>query len=157
MHQKGLDSDLKFLEENEELAKRLANRAGYWYSLKGLEIPETINKGAQGIVRTMWKNIGVAPCYYSYKLELLLEKKDDENVKHIQPLKESDNRIWMPDEITTETCKFSIPESLDEGVYKVKIGLFEEREGQRKPIDIALKDQLKDKDGYFEVSYIEIK
>jgi hypothetical protein len=141
-----------FLAENPELIKRLANRAGYWYAIKGVEIPEKTDRGTTVTVCVEWQNIGVAPCYYRYDAELIIEGINKKDIRHRQLLGESDNRKWMPGEVSVEKYAIEVPASFEAGVYKIKIGLFERQDTQNRPIELALHDKIRDRDGYYEVA-----
>lgn len=146
-----------FLSDNADLVNRLANKAGYWYTIKGLEAPKRLKSGSAAPIRVEWQNLGVAPCYYRYYAELLLVNAENGIVQHGGMLESSDNRNWMPGEISEEVYNLEIPEALEAGAYKLKIGLFENQKMQKRPIELALKDDIKDQNGYYEIAELIVE
>lgn len=144
----------EWLQENPTLAGKLANRMGYWYFLKSTELPISITRGRSTTFKLKWENQGVAPAYHSYKLKLAL--KGTKGI-YTQYLTESNNKSWLPGTTIEETYSINVSRSLLAGNYKVAIALVEEENNISRPIELALKDQLKGSDNFYEIASIKIK
>ncbi|MDP2991179.1 MAG: DUF4832 domain-containing protein [Kiritimatiellota bacterium] len=147
----------EWLPENLRLAEQLANRAGYWYFLKSVEMNCLVDRNSEIPVKLIWENHGVAPAYYRYNLYLKLESETEGGCAFIHKLDESDNRSWMPNTIKGELYKVKTPESLKAGRHKVKVGLFEEKKGFRKTVELGFKDRIKDKDGFYHINTVLVR
>ena len=64
----------EWLSENPELARRLANRMGYWYFPVKIGPRETLRRGRPARVSIEWLNRGVAPAYHHYPMALGLRR-----------------------------------------------------------------------------------
>ncbi|URD52531.1 DUF4832 domain-containing protein [Chroococcidiopsis sp. CCNUC1] len=144
----------EWLKENPTLARKLANKMGYWYFLKSIEIPSSLMRGSRHSFKLKWENHGVAPAYYRYKLKLALKGT---NGTYTQYLTESNNKSWLPGTTVAETYSVNVPQTLAAGEYKVAIALVEERNKTKRPIELALKDELKGNDDFYEIGYINIE
>ena len=140
----------KWLAENPEIAVKIANRSGYWYFPKRVEMCGSIARGSEQKVKLVWENHGVAPAYYRYRLRMRLT--NDTEI-YEQELSESDNRKWMPDEIISETYLLRVPDTLKPGTYKVGIALYDQRSGRN--IELAVKDSIK-ADGFYTITGVEV-
>jgi len=141
----------KWLSDNPEIAVKIANRSGYWYFLKSIEMNRSIKRGTDQKINLVWENHGVAPAYYRYKMIVVLS---NDNGKYEYELPESDNRSWMPDEIVLETHHIKAPDDLPSGKYKLGVALYEGEIGKRN-IELAFKDSIK-KDGFYEIAEIDL-
>lgn len=146
----------EWLPGNEKVAAELANRLGYWYFPKVFEAPEKLKRGVGSTLKMVWENRGVAPAYHRYKLSLMLWGIDNGEVC-ILPLNESDNRNWMPGRIIGEAYKITVPEGLAPGRYAAGIRLLEEGgSGGQRVLELALKDEIRDEDGYCHIAEVNI-
>lgn len=139
----------KWLADNPEIAVKIANRVGYWYFLKSIEMDRSIPRGTEQKLKLVWENHGVAPAYYRYKMVVRLANNSNQ---YELELPESDNRNWMPDEIVLETHHLKVPDTLPSGKYKLGIALFE----QKREIELALKNSVK-KDGFYDIAEVNLK
>lgn len=142
-----------WLAENPELARRLANRMGYWYFPARVWAPETMATGTAAPIRIEWLNRGVAPAYHRYPLSLGLSTPGGDMV-HEQAV-ESDNRAWMPDEPVVEAYALDVPAGLPSGTYHLVAGLTFESEDARRPIELGL-SQDRRIDGRYRLSEITL-
>ena len=147
----------RFLKDNPDISKRLANRSGYWYTIKGLEVPDDMGAGGQATVTIEWQNLGVAPCYYKYATEFVLLGVDDPSIQSVQLMTSDDNRFWNPGDLSKETYQITIPMNISSGVYRLKVRLYEDRNGSIQPIELALNDEIRDTDGYYDLTDIHIR
>ena len=147
----------EWLAENPEVARKLANKCGYWYFPKYGVMPDTLRKNStRNYLKMSWENHGVAPAYHQYDLRLQLTDKTT-GKKTVFDLKESNNRKWMPDRIVGEEYKLNIPANLVAGKYDIKIGLFDDSYGYEVPIQLALKAERRSDDGYYKMGEIIVK
>jgi hypothetical protein len=113
----------EWLAENLNLAKRLANKAGYWYFPKFVMMPDTLRKSStKNYIRITWENHGVAPAYNGYDLYIKLIPKDG-GTAHEQKLVGVKNTTWMPDEITAEQYHLAVNKVMKPGTYDILIGM----------------------------------
>ena len=140
----------KWLAENSEIAPEIANRSGYWYFPKSIELDRTMARGRQHKVKLVWENHGVAPAYYRYKLTMRLS---NESGAWEQELADSDCRKWMPDEIVSETHWLKVPESLEPGTYRVGVALYDPKRGR--DIAVGLKDAVK-AEGFWNIAEVAV-
>ncbi|MBG0860794.1 MAG: DUF4832 domain-containing protein [Bacteroidales bacterium] len=147
----------EWLAENQEVARRLANKCGYWYFPKYAILPDTLRKNSErNYLRMTWENHGVAPAYHRYELRLqLLNISSGRSL--ILDLAESDNRKWMPDRIVGEYYNLKLPVSLPSGRYEIKIGLFYNNRRKEIPIQLALKENRRSEDGYYKMGEILVR
>jgi len=114
----------EWLEENQEVARRLANKCGYWYFPKYAVLPDTLRKNSErNYLRMTWENHGVAPAYHRYNLRMQLLNLSSGR-SFILDLAESDNRKWMPGRIVGEYYDLKLPASLPSGNMKSKLVFF---------------------------------
>ena len=143
----------EWLKENPTLVRTLVNKMGYWYFLKSAEIPTSMTKGSSQNFKLKWENHGVAPAYYRYKLKLKLKGI---NGTYTQYLTESNNQSWLPGTTIEETYSVNVPQKLVAGKYKVAIALVEEKNNIERPIELALKDELKENDCFYEIGSLDL-
>jgi hypothetical protein len=149
----------QWLAENPALARQLANRAGYWYFPKSVELPENARPGSSISVKLVWENHGVAPAYHRYRLVLKLANKGDKasQAEHVQEIAAADNRRWMPCEIVGDSYQVDLPETLPPGSYKVGIALYDDRGTGKRPIELGLSDALKDPQGFYRLAELQVE
>lgn len=134
-------------------ARHLANRAGYWYFPKSVELPESARPGTQIPANLVWENHGVAPAYHRYRMEVRLA---NEQAQHVQEIALADNRRWMPCEIVGDTYLIDLPETLPLGRYRVGIALYDQRGDSRRSIEFGLSDKLKDRAGFYDLAELVV-
>jgi hypothetical protein len=133
--------------DNPELTNELLNLCGYWYFPKSIHILE-FDDGSLSF-EIEWLNKGVAPAYNVYALKGKLIP-DDNSAKIIEfEIEDSGNKNWIPGE--THTGKYNVPlTEKPHGYYELAIQLFDKKSG--KPVEFALKNELKDEGGYFRIT-----
>ena len=147
----------EWLAENPEVAKKLANKCGYWYFPKYAVMPDTLRKNStRNYLKMSWENHGVAPAYHRYDLRLQLTDKTT-GKKSVFDLTESNNLNWKPNRIVGEEYKLNLPSSLTAGKYDIKIGMFNKSYGYEMPIQFALKAERRSEDGYYKMGEIIVK
>ena len=145
----------EWLPENRELANKLANRMGYWYFIKSIEMPDGVKRSKDALLKIEWMNRGVAPAYHTYKLKAKLQKKDG-GVSWTKEFSDSGNRKWMPDVSCWETYTLQIPAELEPGCYELSITLVGDKGGREKSIELGLKDCIKDSEGFYNLAGVSI-
>ena len=93
-------------------------RVGYRYVLRRVFLNEESDQGTILPMQVLWENVGVAPCYASYRL--VYEFKCGESVfRHTSV---EDLREWLPGyRLTNETVM--IPSSLSPGRYDLRVAV----------------------------------
>ena len=141
----------RWLADNPDIARELANKIGYWYFPKSMAMADTLRAGTTDTLTLLWENHGVAPAYSRYNLKLKLENADG---SHEQYLVESDNRAWMPVIGTVEEYAVIPPGTLPEGSYQVKIGMWEEKANEKNAVQLALDPSVRDAEGYYTIGEV---
>jgi hypothetical protein len=140
----------EWLNDNPEFTKEMLNMCGYWY------FPKSINairyKSGKLSFEIEWLNKGLAPAYSVYQLKgkLTSIKMPGEPVYLI--IQNSGNKNWLPDKSYTESYSTEIKGKL-KGTYSLAIQLFDARSGR--PVEIGLKEQERDSEGYYLISNIK--
>lgn len=146
----------EWLAENQQLAVELANLAGYWYFPKYAVLPDTLRKSRErNYLKMSWENHGVAPAYHRYDLKLKLSDPFSGKVYYWN-LKESYNLHWMPDRIVGEFYHLDLPEALIPAKYDIKIGLFDNSTTEERVVELALKNERRDEQGYYKMGEIVV-
>lgn len=144
----------KWLSENPNLSKELANKVGYWYFPKFLNFPDIVFRGQETKVEMGIENFGYAPAYQKYRLIIKLEGN---NQTCEQFVTEIDNRKWRPGESAVENFSLYVPSYLPEGDYVVKIKMVKDFSSAARPVYFALSDAIRDIDNFYQVGYITVK
>ncbi|MEO9003974.1 MAG: DUF4832 domain-containing protein, partial [Ginsengibacter sp.] len=147
----------QWLNENRELAGRLANLCGYWYFPKFAMMPDTLRTfSTRNYLRLTWENHGVAPAYHRYKLFLkLLNKKTGKSFT--QELAGSDNRKWLPDEIVAEQYWLDLPEQQEAGRYDLLINMRDECGFHKRDISLGLNAVREITPGWYKLGEIVVE
>jgi hypothetical protein len=143
-----------WLADNPELARRLANRMGYWYFPATVDAPTRVRRGSASTISVEWLNRGVAPAYHHYPLTLGLEDAEGTLV-HEQAV-ESDNRTWMPDTPLVEPYSLDVPSGVSPGTYQLVVGLVSETGGVSRSIELGLAEDRRT-DGRFRLVEIVVE
>lgn len=140
----------EYLTDNPDLTSELLNLCGYWYFPKSL----TIKAGNESAFKfdIEWLNKGVAPAYSVYQLKGKLTSIIKQNDPVYFTIKNSGNRNWLPDVPVTESYSTEFKERLN-GTYSFALQLFDTRSGR--PVEIGLKEQIRDSEGYYLISDTE--
>jgi hypothetical protein len=140
----------QWLKDNPKLTRELLNKMGYWYFPVSADMPDTLRTGETSPVVLRWENRGVAPAYQRYRMQLSLEGESD---FHTQWLLESDNRRWLPDRVTAETCAVYVPSRLPAGEYTVKVRMHKDTEEPERLVRLAVRASAVDGDGFCEIGH----
>lgn len=144
----------QWLKDNPNLTRQLANKVGYWYFLKSIDIPELVRPGLQTTLTLEMENHGYAPAYKKYSMLVKLEGSSE---SYEQYLTEIDNRTWMPGETAIVSAALFIPSSLPMGDYKVKLKMVKDNLPVPRTVYLALQDKFKDQNGFYEVGSVTVK
>jgi hypothetical protein len=140
----------EWLTDNLEFTNEILNLCGYWY------FPESINeiryKSGKLSFEIEWLNKGLTPAYSMYQLKGKLSRTDKPETPIYFNIQNSGNKNWLPDESYTESYLTDIKGKF-KGVYSLAIQLFDTRSGR--PVEIGLKEQLRDSEGYYLISDIK--
>lgn len=145
----------EWLRENPSLARRLANLIGYWYFPKQLSLPTVARRGQPFAFQATWENHGVAPAYRKYGLYLKLESKSGGSV-YTRRLA-SNNLRWLPGEAHSERYQVELPKTLAPGEYRLKLGLFDLTDSQKRPVQLGIKAALLGKDSFYRVASVRVR
>lgn len=137
--------------DNPDLTNELLNRCGYWYFVRDVTLPEKANAGSEQNIAITWENKGVAPSYNPYQLHF---KFTDGKNEQLVVINNSGNTDWMDGENKKEVYQVNIPKGLPSGNYDVKIKLYDPT--TERDVDLALKESLKDSEGFFKLATIRI-
>ena len=147
----------EWLSENQSLARKLANRCGYWYFPKYAVLPDTLRRNSDNnYLKMTWENHGVAPAYHRYDLRLQFQNRETGKVVIIS-LTESDNRKWMPGRIVGEYYRLNPGSSLQPGRYDIRVGLFDGCTGKDIPVMLALNNSRRNAEGYYKMGEIIVR
>lgn len=146
----------EWLKENYNLSIKLANLCGYWYFPKYAVLPDTLRKSSSSnYLKMTWENHGAAPGYLKYSLKLKLFNQNTGTAVYLN-LDESNNLNWMPRCIVGEKYELNLSQNIIVGKYDILIGLFDESTGKLRKVDLALKNERKDNEGYFKMGEINV-
>lgn len=146
----GFHSDPYIWYENFRwFSEYVANRLGYWYFIDAIDLPQSYS-GTYTIMELYVKNEGFAKAYHKYDLKVIAQNGDEVYCLNAEG---PDNRNWesggniYKEKIRLDFTKVPV------GKYDIKIGLFE----NDKPIQLALKSDIKDKNGFYKLAETEVK
>jgi len=139
----------EWLTDNPEFTKEILNLCGYWYFPKSIKT--TRYKNGELSFEIEWLNKGVAPAYSVYQLKGKLTNVNMPDNPVYFNIQDSGNKNWLPEKPYTETYSTEFKEKL-KGVYSLSFQLFDARSG--KPVEVGLKEQLRDSESYYLVSEI---
>jgi len=143
----------RWLKDNPELTRELANRSGYWYFPRSISLPDRAASGGSIPVELVVENHGYAPAYKRYRLTVRLEGGSAKVDRQIDP---ADNRRWMPDVPNTESFELDLPANLDPGRYEVKIRLSDPSQSPARTVLMGLSKKLLDKEGFYRIATIMV-
>jgi hypothetical protein len=147
----------EWLKENYQLAQQLTNICGYWYFPKFAMMPDTLRtKSDHNYIRLTWENHGVAPAYQKFYVSIKLLNKET-GKSFTQILSGSDNRTWMPDEITAEQCSVNLDKNLPEGRYDLLLNMKDECGFHDRNIELALKKEREIFPGWYKLGEVIVK
>nr|MDD6336282.1 DUF4832 domain-containing protein [bacterium] len=160
----------EFLADHTHYCAQIGNLMGYWYFPQAIYLPEHMRAGQRVSMGMVWENRGVAPCYYDYNLYAKFTSADGK--AFVLPLREAKNRQWVMNAPREEIYSIRLPADAPAGSYMVSVGLFEPEnttytlpEGYTapasrgplgRPIQLALKADLKEADGFYRLGQIDV-
>jgi hypothetical protein len=142
-----------WLADNPDLTKKFANLCGYWYFPVKATFPAKLKKG-ENTISISWLNKGVAPAYKRFAIIFRLESKTCGNAIDI-PIENSGNLKWMPGSIATQNYRPNLPE-VAPGEYLLKFKLILQTVKDSPKIELGLKQNLVDKEGFVELGEVRI-
>ncbi len=118
-----LEFDPDWYADNEDYAKELANRLGYYFRFKQAKFSEKIRLGEETTVTLSFRNDGIAPIYEPCEVYLGLLDESGTLVKKFKT--DIDPKDWMPDVLAEENVKVTFS-GVDKGTYWLAVGLYRE-------------------------------
>jgi hypothetical protein len=100
---------------------RIQKALGYRFVIRSGMYKEMVHPGEEMVIGFKVSNIGAAPFYYQWPVEISLL---DHNHKPVwKNLLNPDIRSWLPGETNTITESFTVPQALKKGTYIVAIAI----------------------------------
>jgi hypothetical protein len=147
-----------FLEEwfadNPDLTNKLANLCGYWYFPESASFRKVFVKG-NNIIAMVWQNKGVAPAYNDFNIIFRLENTNKGYIIDTQ-IDNAGNTKWIPGYPVKQEYMLNIDENVQSGRYTLKFKLVQVKPEYPVMIDIGLKKECFDKDGFVELGKIRL-
>jgi hypothetical protein len=142
-----------FIKENPFSVNYLMNLAGYWYIPVKIDFSEIKSRSIKFSID--WLNNGASVAYHNYKLLVKIVNLKD-NAEQVFTLAGSNNLNWLPQAITNEDYIVNFNKRLNTGEYALKIKMQFEDDSSITPILLALKNEYKDKDGFYELTNFNV-
>lgn len=140
----------EWLQDNPELAVELLNRCGYWYAPESVTLPLRIAAGAELPITIAWRNLGLAPAYHRYVVELRLHGPGSTILR----LDGCDNRTWLDGAVTAASARVVVPATLPPGQYDCGLRLRDESTGRT--VELALASATRDAEGFHRLASLEL-
>jgi hypothetical protein len=145
----------EWLSDNPDLTKELANLCGYWYFPVKAELNPELSEG-KNTLSIEWLNKGIAPAYKPFGL--LLRLTELENDQHTDVLiEDSGNENWLPDSPIVVEYTFQLPENMEKGNYLLKFKLLESSGEKVLPIDLGLRKDSFDSEGFVTLGSVPLR
>ena len=122
-----------------------ANRLGYWYFLKGYELP-VVQSGTMNLLRLWVENRGVAPAYHPYTLKVRLRGESG----RFEESFDAGNTAWASGQTSRLLLRLH-PQELAAGSYGLYVGLFE----KDRPVRFAF-DSSRQQDGFCWLGNVQV-
>jgi hypothetical protein len=165
-----------WLAENPALTREMINRCGYWLFPTSITLPGSLRRAGRHTVKVTIENRGVAPTYEPYELQLKLTGPGGSSVHVIGAA----SRSWRPGRPVTVEHDLDRPPGLPPGEYSVRLRLYDavsptvrsidetpeshpaglkvtRRSTVGRPVELGLKESLRDKDGFYRVATIRVE
>ncbi|NOZ20700.1 MAG: DUF4832 domain-containing protein [Planctomycetes bacterium] len=117
----------KFPEVDRAAVRHAARYVGYRLAPVAVEHQDTIhidkNIAPRLWMNITWRNLGAAPCYEYYAVEIALVDEKGTEVFRTVEMPDKPTTLWMPKEDTDTAFSLVLPQGLKPGVYALKIGL----------------------------------
>ena len=128
------------------LTEYAANRLGYWFFVDGIELPPLM-AGVNNRIRLYVANRGFAKSYRKFEVKLRLAGAEGSFTQTL----DVDCRRWQPGVLNAEDV--ALRPQVSPGTYSAELGMFE---GDR-PIELALKTDVKTADGFYRLGTVEVR
>ena len=133
----------QMIADEEALVRFMANKMGYHFSLRSIEMPDSISGDEAFQISFSWKNSGVNRLYEPcYPVLAVLDSNNQPVAKC--PLEGSHPENWESNKVTVENLKATF-ETLHDDSYKLAIGLFYDLADEAPGYKIANYDMTADK------------
>jgi hypothetical protein len=142
----------EWLADNPEFTREMLNRCGYWLFPCSVEWLEPIKPGQNLPLVLGLENRGVAPPYHPYQLRVKLSGL---GTNWISTIAQAD-KTWLPGRPIEVRGQLALPAELPAGEYSFAIGLFDQSPARERPVEFALKAELRDASGYYRVGTMSI-
>jgi hypothetical protein len=142
----------EWLTDNPELTQELLNKCGYWLFPTALELPDKWVAGASVPLTLTMENRGVAPPYAPYELRVKLSGAGT-NWVHVAGRAA---KSWLPGKPIVLRLELPLPAALEPGQYQLGVGLFDAAAAQERPLELALKESVRDSGGYYRVGTVPV-
>ena len=113
----------KACAELKDLLLKYGRKLGYRFVLLEATYPTRLKPGATATIRMRWVNRGMSPCYADRKMELSLCDDAGTPVTAIQAMPDPPTTAWAPDSEQDVSMALSIPEIIEPGEYKLRVGI----------------------------------
>lgn len=137
-----------WIGDNKYLADYIANRLGYWYFIKGAEIPECIS-GCTSVARFHIENKGFSRAYHRYDLDFFAISEDGKKYK--LNASSPDNTRWEGETVNVETVRLDF-EGVPSGSYKLCVRM---HEGDT-PVKLGIRDEYMTSDGGYIIDTLKV-
>jgi len=139
-----------YLKDNYYVVEYLANRLGYWYTLHSVSANSEAYTCCPMLLETEWENMGFAPAYTPFELEIRLKSTDGD--EFFIKADKFNNLDFYPNKRIKVRNILRLPENMPQGKYSVAIKM---TEGET-PILLALSDNIKDENDFYTLTDITI-
>ncbi len=143
----------EWLADNPEFTREMLNRCGYWLFPVAVEWPEPARPGERLPLIVTLDNRGVAPPYHPYELRA---KLTGGGTNWIGVLAHAE-KTWLPGAPIVLRRELDLPDHLPSGEYELALGLFDRTTTEERPVEFALKADVRDAAGYYRVAVIELR
>ncbi|MHC4872365.1 MAG: DUF4832 domain-containing protein [Planctomycetota bacterium] len=143
----------EWLNENKELAGKLARRIGYQLYLNAVVFPESAGQAETITIQFNFENRGVAPLYQKYPLALSFINIDTGfEIRQVHS-SFSISKV-LPDTVSINNLKWLVPENMPSGKYNLSIGLVKSASDLTAAINLC--NSCKNDFGYYDLGEVEI-
>ncbi|MDI1248453.1 MAG: DUF4832 domain-containing protein [Lacunisphaera sp.] len=108
--------------------------------------------GETAPISLIMENRGVAPPYAPYELRVKLSGAGGRVVHTLTTGCQS----WLPGTPVSASYQLPVAADLQPGAYDLAIGLFDLHNGKERPVEFALQANLRDAEGYYRVTEVEV-
>jgi len=138
-----------WLNDNYYVTEYLANRLGYWYTINSITHNTCATAGTKALFELEIENMGFSKAYNKFNLEL---KLSNENEQYIFLFDDFDNRNILSGRKNIASILTNLPDNMAKSSYTVSVKMSE----NERTIEMALREELRDRNGFYNLSQIEI-